>query len=344
MQSRRISSRVQKKTMTGLLLKYNKVHNDALRHLSCRLGKDIEIKWGDLSLFGASMDLLSYEQVDKYLHSLKSFDFVIMGDVFWKTGQHICRACKKLDIPVFFMQHGQWIYTANKQSLEYYPDHTLVFGDNVKDICSSWAYAKHSKIHTVGSPRYDEVSSNGCGSTYTYFSPPVIEEMVHGKSSGIIRTYFLKGLKKIAGIDKHISLIIQPHYRECRTDLLHKMFPKAQFADPDLDPLKLIRGSLQVLTSRNSTVVLDAIAHQKPVVLVDLPETDACFFKRGYFGNFAKESNNRKHLISNLEKSNTFSRNDYNIKAKPYIYLGNASERIAKLVKQEVYEVHQRGS
>lgn len=323
--------------MKGLLLKYNKVHNDALHNLSYRLSKDFEIKWGDLSLFGLSMDLLSYKQVNKYLHSLEPFDFIVIGDVFWDTGQNICRACSELNMPVFFMQHGQWIYISNKKSLEYYPTYTLVFGDNVGNMCLSWEYGNHSKVRVVGNPRYDEVSSNGYRSTYTYFSPPVIEEIVHGEPSGRIRTPFMKALEKIAGIDKRVPMVIQPHYREARTDLLRKMFPKAQFADPALNPLKLVRGSTQILTSRNSTVILDAIAHQKSTVLMDFPENDVCFFKRGYFGDFAKESKDRRHLISNLEEPKTFVRQGFAVKAKPYIYLGNASERIAKLVKQEVY-------
>jgi len=321
--------------MKGLLLKYNKVHNDALQHLSYKLRKNTELGWGDLSLFGSSMDLLPYGEVVKYLDSLKPFDFVVIGDVFWNTGQNICRACKESGIPVFFMQHGQWIYVANKKSLEHYPDYTLLFGDNVGDMCSSWVYGKNSKVHVVGSPRYDEASSNGMGS-YTYFSPPVIEEIVHNKPSGRMRTPFLKALEKVAGIDRHISLVIQPHYREARTDMLHKMFPKAQFADPALDPLKLVRGSVQVMSSRNSTVVLDAIAHQKPVVLMDFPDNDACFFERGYFGEFATETKNKKQLLEALADPNKLSRTNYLARAKPFIYLGNASERIVELIQQEV--------
>ncbi|MHA2279447.1 MAG: hypothetical protein ACXAC5_00950 [Promethearchaeota archaeon] len=319
--------------MKGLLLKYNKVHNDALHHLSSKL-KEVEVVWGDLFSFGASMDLLSYSTVIDYLESFSPLDFVVVGDVFWNTGQHICRAGKKMGIRVFFMQHGQWIYIANKKSLDYYPDHTLLFGEKVAEMCSSWPYGKHSRLSVVGSPRYDNASTNGQGA-YTYFSPPVIEEIVHEKPTGRLRTPFLKSLEKISGIDKFVPLIIQPHYREARIDMLQKMFPKAQFADPDLDALRLIRGSASILTSRNSTVVLDAIAHQKPVVLTDFPETDVCFFERGYFGDFAVESKNRRNLIDNLLSVTPLSRNGYSYRARPYIYLGDASNRVTELIMQE---------
>lgn len=320
--------------MKGLLLKYNKIHNDALQHLSRKL-KEVELIWGDFASFGTSMDLLSYSTVVDYLKSFPSFDFVVVGDVFWNTGQHVCRACKEMKVPVFFLQHGQWIYIANKKILDYYPDYTLLFGEKVAKMCSSWTYGEHSKICIVGSPRYDDASTNGQG-VYIYFSPPVIEEIVHGVSSGRLRTPFLKALEKIVGIDKHVPLIIQPHYREAQIDMLREMFPKAQFADPNLDALKLVRGSSAVLTSRNSTVVLDAIAHQKPVILMDFPETDVCFFGRGYFGDFAVESKNKSDLLNNLLSATPMSRDGYTHRARPYIYLGDASNRIAELVERTV--------
>ena len=280
--------------------------------------------------------MLPYDKVLNFLKSFDNFDFVVIGDVFWNTGQNICRAAKHLDITVFFMQHGQWIYVANKKSLEHYPDYTLLFGDDVEKECSSWEYGKCSKICSVGSPRYDEAVPYGHGSPYVYFSPPVIEEMIHKKPSGRIRTPFLRDLEKISGIDKYVSLIIHPHHRECRIDILRKLFPKAQFADPELDAIKLVRGSSKVLTSRNSTVVLDAIAHQKITILTDLPEFDVSFFPRGYFAEFAIESDSKTHLVANLIATKNPELSNYQHRAKRYIRLGDASTRIANLIMKEV--------
>ena len=316
--------------MKGILLKYNKVHNDSLRNLAPKLSKYFEILWGDLSVFDDKMDLLTYDHIVSYLTSFGKVDFIVVGDVFWRTGQSICQYGTEHGVPVFFLQHGQWIYIKNKKELSYYPAYTFLLGDNVANMCSSWIYGKNSQIIATGSPRYDEASSNG--GSYIYFSPPVIEELIHGHPTGRIRRSFYENLEAIKNIDREIPIIIQPHYREARTDYLYKLFPYAQFADPQLDALKLVRGAAKVLTSRNSTVVLDAIAHQKPVVLMDLPEYDTCFFERGYFDDFALESETKAHLMNNILADKT-KRADY-MNTKKHIYLGNASDRIVEYMRR----------
>ena len=314
----------------GVLLKYNKVHNDSLLHLAPKLAKYFEVLWGDLSIFGKEMDLLNYDAVRDYFVSFGQLDFIVVGDVFWETGQSICRYGTEHDIPVFFLQHGQWIYIENKKKLNYYPAYTLVFGDNVANMCSSWIYGENSQVVVTGSPRYDNALPNG--GSYVYFSPPVIEELIHEQPTGRIRHSFYENLEAIKKIDKELQMVIQPHYREARIDHLHKLFPCAQFADPQLDALKLVRGATKVLTSRNSTVILDAIAHHKPVVLMDFPEYDACFFERGYFKNFALESDTKAHLLDNLSAEIKTKRADYT-NARKHIYLGDASNRIEEYMR-----------
>ncbi len=320
--------------MKGILLKYNKVHNDSLLNLAPKLTKHFEVTWGDLSVFDERMDLLTRDVVEDYLSSLGEFDFIVIGDVFWRTGQAICQYGREHDIPVFFLQHGQWIYIKNKKKLNHYPAYTLLLGDNVANMCSSWEYGKNSRVAVTGSPRYDTASPNG--GSYVYFSPPVIEELIHDKPTGVCRRTFKKNLEAIKKIDKEVSMIIQPHYREARTNELHELFPCAQFADPQLDALKLIRGAERVLTSRNSTVVLDAIAYQKPVVLMDFPEHDACFFKRGHFGEFALESQTKAELVDNLLIDVKIKRAEYANRAKEHIFLGDASSRVVEWIKNGV--------
>lgn len=320
--------------MKGLLLKYNKVHNHSLQNLSRKLSKDFGLIWGDLESFQDKKDLLSYSVLENFISSFGNIHFIVTGDVFWETGQNLCKYCTNNGIPLFFLQHGQWIYIKNKKRLNHYPSCTMLFGDNVSNMCSSWEYGKHSNVVVTGSPRYDAASPNG--GSYVYFSPPVIEELIHNKPTGVCRRSFKRNLEAIKKIDKEVPMVIQPHYREARTDELHKLFPCAQFADPQLDALKLIRGAAKVLTSRNSTVVLDAIAHQKPVVLMDFPEYDACFFKRGYFGEFALESETKSHLVDNLLIDTKIKRTDYVSKSKEHIFLGDASSRIVECIKNGV--------
>lgn len=318
----------------GALLKYNKVHNDSLRNLAPKLTKYFEILWGDLSVFGKKMDRLTSDDIKDYFAFFGDLDFIVVGDVFWRTGQSICRYGLEHSIPVFFIQHGQWIFIKNKKNLSYYPAYTMLFGNHVANMCSSWIYGKNSHVVVTGSPRYDGATPNG--GSYIYFSPPVIEEFIHGQASGRTRRSFRDNLDAIKKIDKELPLVIQPHYREACTDYLHKLFPSAQFADPQLDALKLVRGASKVLTSRNSTVVLDGIAHQKPVVLMDFPEHDACFFKRDYFDGFALESETKSHLVENLLADTKIKRREYITKSREHIYLGDASSRIVEWIRKGV--------
>ncbi len=323
--------------MTGLLLRYNKVHNDALQKLEPNLRKKFEFIWGDLEDLEGLADLQSASSLSNYLDSLPQFDFVVIGDVFWPTGQNICKICKEKNIPTFFLQHGQWVYTKNKISLIHYPTCTFLFGDFINDVCTSWIYSKFSKCSVTGSPRYDDAKSNG-GNVYLYFAPPVLEEIVHKKPSGIIRKQAVQALSTLKGIDKELSVIIQPHYREARVDWLHDMFPAAQFADPNLDPFKLVRGASKVIASRDSTSVLDAIAHRKIVALTDIRDTKS-FFSKGHFGEFALESKNKQEFIRHANSDYKLKGNNYVQRAKKHVYLGDASTRIVELIYQEMYNV-----
>ena len=317
-----------------LLLRYNKVHDHSLEILYRKLRKNFDLMWGSLPA-EKSVDLLSQNAIDTYLDPL-DVNAVVIGDVFWPTGQRICASCNARGIKTFFLQHGQWIYVNNKKSLKHYPSHTMLFGKNAVDMCSSWPYSKHSKVSMTGSPRYDSVNGKLYGGSYIYFSPPVIEELVHGRPCGQIRQPSLRCLEKLRGIDGIVPMIVQPHYREARIEWLRRLFPKAQFADPDLDPLCLISGSKKVVASRNSTVVLDAIAYKKTTVLIDLLNEDVGFFKRGHFGEFALESADREQFIRNVVTDVEVNyKNGYAKRAQEHIYLGDASERIGGIIQHE---------
>lgn len=317
--------------MKGTLLRYNKVHNDSLAHLAAELKKDFDVCWADLPHQG-SIDLLPYEVVSKYLDSLLPLDFIVIGDVFWMTGQNICKWAKQAKVRSLFLQHGQWIYVRNKKRLPYYPDMTLFFGDNVYEMCKKWPYAQESRCFVTGSPRYDD--ARPAEGSYLYFTPPIIEEIVHGKHSGVVCKESMRMLTALKGIDRELPIIIQPHYREARTEWIQSLFPAAQFADPTLNPLKFVKGASKVIAARHSTSVLDAIAHRKPVLLTNVIDSGREFFPRGYFGNFARESTSKKEFLNNASADSLFNGNDYVQKAKKHVFLGNASTRIVSLMNE----------
>ena len=316
--------------MKLLLLYYAKVTNDAFNKFALS-STDLELKSDDLSVYGSKMDRLSYHEVHRLLTQQKPFDAILIGDIFWDTGQNICRWGQDNKVPVFFLQHGQWIYITNKKDPKYLPTATFVYGDKIQQMMSSWEYSKRSKVYVTGNPRYDNISRNNSGE-YVYFAPPVMFENVPSAANRTDRNAF-DNLVSLKGIDKEVPMLIHPHYREINVPQLKDMFPYAKFADPQIDPLPLIQKSSKVLTHRNSTTVLDAIACGKMTVLMNFREKDKSFFPRDYFGEFAQESDWPSRCMTNL-KSNVTEISDYEEKARPYIYLGNASKRIEGIICQ----------
>jgi len=132
-------------------------------------------------------------------------------------------------------------------------------------------------------------------------------------------------------LDKGVEMLLHPHYREGNISALRKMFPTAQMTDPKADPLPLILKSSHVLTHRDSTTIMDAIACGKPSILLNFKGIRS-IFPKGYFGDLAFDCETLEECRSALV-STPFEVNEYYAqKAKPHLYLGNASARIAALL------------
>lgn len=279
---------------------------------------------GDISINMGTDDALPYECIHTMLSSC-IFDIVFIGDIFWPTGQNICRWCKDNNKVSVFLQHGQWIYTKNKMNPEFTPDYTFLFGENITREARKWPYASRSKILCTGSPRYDGIERNPRGS-YIYFSPLVVTEL-----SPSVPPKFnpraMKLLTQLRGIDAHFNIVLQPHYREGSCDQIRSMFRFAKYIDPAEDPFPHIAGAYAVLCHRNSTVVLDAIAHGKKIVLINFQDYPS-YYPKGYFCQFAMESDDYSQCLNNLCHVDFEEIEDYEEAARPYIWLGNASARI----------------
>jgi len=320
--------------MNGIVILSSKVIDNALNNISDVLEKHgIEIQSADLRDVKKNQSFVSYEQVNSLLSSLGKIDFAITGDAFWSSGKNICRWCKENHVKSYLFQHGQWIQLQNKKDTDIVPDCVFFLGDDLTRQCSQWADWKYCKAFTTGSPRYDDLNEFK-DDGYIYFSPPAVQiNDIFKKISNRIDDKAWGWIKSVAAKLKGMKVLVHPHYREMQIKMFKKNFSYLDFINPKEDPLPIIANASKVLTHRNSTTVLDAIACHKSVVLMDTVEEDRAYFKRGHFGEFALESDILDQIQSNL-KSDYKEPADYTAKAKKYIYLGNASERIARIVKK----------
>ncbi len=307
-----------------VLCLYNKVTNEAFRKFETECGSDFEIEWLDLHSFRGAIDTIDPAKLKANLKKIEP-DAIMVGDIFWPTGQTICEWCKKNSAKCYFLQHGQWVYTKNKKNPDHLPYCTFVYGDNLKREIENWPYGQKSRVEAVGNPRYDNLTPER--GDYIYFSPPVIVEL-SPSSANIHHRSSLSRLRAIRGIDKEINLMLHPHYREGAISELTSMFPAAQYVHPQAEVLPLVAKSSKVLTHRNSTVVLDGIACGKEVVLMGGPS----HYPRNYFGDFARESDPATCTMMLRETPKVVQ--SRKMKARPFLYLDNASRQIRRIIME----------
>ena len=79
-----------------LIVKYNKVIDETFDALIPGLkeitGAEVVVK--NIRSFGDKTDILSYKEVSMFLEEVNPYE-VLIGDVFWPTGQNICKWCKQ---------------------------------------------------------------------------------------------------------------------------------------------------------------------------------------------------------------------------------------------------------
>lgn len=315
-------------------MQYNKVTNDAFKNLIKEHSKQHTFKTINLQMLDRSIDVADFNIINRLLTPMQPFNAILVGDIFWPTGQNICKWCKINKVFCGFIQHGQWIYTANKINPKYLPSATFVYGQNIKDEIESWPYGKKSSVVATGNPRYDNVETNLDGK-YIYVAPPVMHEVIPSSSDRINAQAkrLLESLSK-SGARLMKNLLIHPHYREGNTKYLEKLFPIAKHVDKKENPFKYIKNASSVLTHRNSTTVLDAIAHKKQTILMNFDDYPS-YFPIFYFADFAIESERPQECIEFLKHKFDPIAN-YEEKAKEFIVLGNASKRILDYISNKV--------
>lgn len=309
-----------------LCILYNKPFDYSVKSLFKNKIKDFKfINFGN-RISVEKKDILSLEEISGLLSEYSPISFILIGDIFWPTGQNICLYCLNNNIKCYFLQHGQWIYTENKKNPQYLPNTTFVFGNYLYKEIMTWPYGKRSNVIVSGNPRYDRINiTQPDKENFIYFAPPVCLEK-NDSSSNIVHDYNWKTLKQLKGIDKNNNIKIHLHYREGWFDLIKEWFPNAFFIDPQEDPIYWILKSSKVLTHRDSTTVLDSIACKRTVILTNSIGNDKSYYCKGYFKDFAVECDSVRRLEESMNDLKEFT----NEKSDDYILLGNASEIILR--------------
>lgn len=306
-----------------LLLKYNRPTNFSFNKLLNHSNQFFDL---NLEKFGSSIDLLKYSDIDAIFKDLQ-FDHVVVGDIFWPTGQNICKWCLNNNKKVYFLQHGQWIYTQNKKNPKYLPDVMFCYGSNLYNEISNWSGWNNCKIVVSGNPRYDDIISEI--GDYVYFSPPVLVEL-NPSARSLIHQRTYNWIKSLKGLDGYCKLYIHPHYREGDIDFLRDIFPNSTFIDTNDDPLTWISKCKRVITHRNSTVVLDSIACMKNIDLINFYEFNNSIFPESYFGKFANENFSLTDIITSLQLHSNIN---YDFESTlRFIKLGKSCDRILSII------------
>ena len=183
-------------------------------------------------------------------------------------------------------------------------------------------------MEVTGNPRYDNLRCRD--GDYIYFSPPVMLEL-NASSKSVAHPKHEKMVRELQGLDQKHKVIIHPHYREGKQHILRKIFPSAEFIEPEAPVLDAIADAKCVLTHRNSTVVLDAIACRKQVVLMNF--SGDSYYRTGHFAPFAVESSNFEECMRNLAKEPEVIL-DYEKRARSHLALEGASKKIEQLIKE----------
>lgn len=310
-----------------LFVKYNKPHNQSIDNLT----KNIQYKVIDLQDISKSIDNISCESISKYFNSLsyiKAITHIIIGDIFWPTGQNICKFGSLHDKKIVFLQHGQWIYVENKKNPPYLPYVTFLYGDHLLQKVKGWPYGLKSKCFATGSPKYDNINIKQ--GDYFYFCPPVILETFPSRSS-VVNTKNQLLLHSLKGLDSYCKLSVHPHYREGDIQFIKELFPKAEFFDTELNSLDLIKNSKGVITHRDSTTVIDAISCKKKSLLLNFNNEKQSYFKKFYFRDYCVENDNFGQLINNIDNID-FIKEHYSY-VDDYIQQGNSSEKIFRIME-----------
>jgi UDP-N-acetylglucosamine 2-epimerase len=290
---------------------------------------------------------------------------IVIVDEYGLYGRAATIAGKINNIPTLAIQHGAltpndlgWLHLSDEISNNFIdpkycpiPDKTAVSGEYYKNILTRLGSYPKDRVIITGQPKYDILAhANNFfekRKIYDKFKVEYKKKLVvlatqplpENENELLFRSVF-REIKKL----KDIQLVIKLHPNEY-DESLHRNIAKEVGLDviltKDINLFELL-NACDVLMTVSSTVALEAMILDKPVIIVDLKTNpdETAFVKSGAAIGVYKSNDINKAIIKILNDKGTKKKLQNNMKKFVYEHAyridGLAYKRIVKLINEMI--------
>ena len=303
--------------------------------------------------------LVKYIEMGKKMIEAEKPDLILLQNEYGSFEHALVIAGKLKNVPTVAIQHGIIIpvthfglYMFNKAFKDQMtlPDKTCVYGSYYQDLLVNKSIYDSNQVVVTGSPRYDMLFSLH---EFASRKEILIKFVVNPKHQIVLWTTschvytWEENTRNIEAMNsafrdlQEVTLIIKQHPGEGTkyTGLLKENLSTTDSADILLVPKDANTYELlltcDLLVTKTSTTALEAIALNKPVIVLDLMEKEPSIeYVREGVAATAHSKNDLKKTIRQLLADDTvleLHRSEY-IKTRLYQIDGNATRRVVDLV------------
>jgi len=361
---KKISQEAKKNSIKWKQLKRDKSFIESLNYENIPLFELLEDKFSEL-FYRKFIEAVKY--IEMMLQAVKKEkpDVIVIVDEYGLYGRAAITAGKIKNIPTLAIQHGAltpndlgWLHPSDEISNNFIdpkycpiPDKTAVSGEYYKNILTRLGSYSDDRVIITGQPKYDILAhANNFFEKRKIYDKFKIE---HKKKLAVLATQPLpknenellfrsifREIKKL----KDIQLVIKLHPNEY-DESLHRNTAKEVGLDviltKDINLFELL-NACDVLVTVSSTVALEAMILDKPVIIVDLKNNpdETAFVKSGAAIGVYKPNDISKAIIKVLNDKETKRKLQNNMKKFVYEHAyridGLAYKRIVKLINEMI--------
>jgi len=356
---KKISQEAKKNSIKWKQLKRDKSFLESLTYKNIPLFELVEDKFSEL-FYRKFIEAVKYIEMMLQVVKKEKPDVIVIVDEYGLYGRAAITVGKIKNIPTLAIQHGAltpndlgWLHSPDEISSgnlinpEYcpIPDKTAVSGEYYKNILTQLGSYPEDRVIITGQPKYDILAHAN-----NFFEKRKIYDrfnIEHKKKLAVLATQPLpenellfrsvfREIKKL----KNMQLVIKLHPNEY-DESLHRNIAKEVGLDviltKDINLFELL-NACDVLMTVSSTVALEAMILDKPVIIVDLKTNpdETAFVKSGVAIGVYKPNDISKAIIKVSNDKETKRKLQNNMKNFVYEHAyridGLAYKRIVKLI------------